>query len=112
MEITKSLAGMFSDKKEEKRQISFEVDLVVGKFNLVEEAKRQAQLGLPSFHEKKISSKEKEVVDYLDRNRKKYTTTQKNNSQQNIANSKIFATNTNKSKPKVSTRSLKEKPEK
>ena len=70
MEITKSLAGMFSDKKEEKRQISFEVDLVVGKFNLVEEAKRQAQLGLPSFHEKKISSKEKEVVDYLDRNRK------------------------------------------
>jgi hypothetical protein len=45
--------------------LSLEIDSIVEKFQLVKEAKRLAALGLPSFHEKKPTQKESEVLEHL-----------------------------------------------
>ena len=55
----------FSGRPARPENLSLEIDSIVDKFQLVKEAKRLAALGLPSFHEKKPTQKETEVVEHL-----------------------------------------------
>lgn len=56
---------IFSRKPARSDNLSLEIDAIVEKFQVVKEAKRLAALGLPSFHEKKPTQKELEVVEHL-----------------------------------------------
>ena len=56
---------IFSKRARRPENLSIEIDSIIEKFQLVKEAKRLAQLGLPSFHEKKPTQKELEVVEHL-----------------------------------------------
>ena len=56
---------LFSKQAARPENLSLEIDSIVEKFQIVKEAKRLAALGLPSFHEKKPTQKETEVVEHL-----------------------------------------------
>ena len=43
---------LFSKRASRPENLSIEIDLIIEKFHLVKEAKRLAEMGLPSFHEK------------------------------------------------------------
>jgi hypothetical protein len=59
----KSLKGWFSSSKPEP---SLEVTAITKQFNLLEEARKLGELGLPSFHSKSITATEQEVVRYIE----------------------------------------------
>lgn len=56
---------IFSKRAKRPENLSIEIDSIVENFQLVKEAKRLAAMGLPSFHEKKPTQKELEVVEHL-----------------------------------------------
>ncbi|NBO40775.1 MAG: hypothetical protein EBU92_04415 [Betaproteobacteria bacterium] len=56
---------LFSKRASRPENLSIEIDSIIEKFHLVKEAKRLAEMGLPSFHEKKPTQKELEVVEHL-----------------------------------------------
>jgi hypothetical protein len=55
----------FSRQPARPENLSLEIDSIAERFEIVKEAKRLAALGLPSFHEKKPTQKETEVVEHL-----------------------------------------------
>ena len=55
----------FSRQSARPENLSLEIDSIAERFEIVKEAKRLAALGLPSFHEKKPTQKETEVVEHL-----------------------------------------------
>ena len=65
MRVMAWLKQFFSGRPARHENLSLEIDSIVDKFQLVKEAKRLAALGLPSFHEKKTTQKETEVVEHL-----------------------------------------------
>ena len=65
MRVMAWLKQFFSGRPARPENLSLEIDSIVDKFQLVKEAKRLAALGLPSFHEKKPTQKETEVVEHL-----------------------------------------------
>ena len=56
---------IFSKRTKTPENLSIEIDSIVENFQLVKEAKRLAEMGLPSFHEKKPTQKELEVVEHI-----------------------------------------------
>ena len=56
---------IFSKRAKRPENLSIEIDSIVENFQLVKEAKRLAEMGLPSFHEKKPTQKELEVVEHI-----------------------------------------------
>ena len=65
MRVMAWLKQFFSGRPARSENLSLEIDSIVDKFQIVKEAKRLAALGLPSFHEKKPTQKETEVVEHL-----------------------------------------------
>jgi hypothetical protein len=65
MRVMAWLKQFFSGRPARSENLSLETDSIVDKFQIVKEAKRLAALGLPSFHEKKPTQKETEVVEHL-----------------------------------------------
>lgn len=63
MKNLKSFKGWFSSKKPEP---TLEVTVITKQFNLLEEARKLGELGLPSFHSKAITATEQEVVRYIE----------------------------------------------
>ena len=55
----------FSGSAGQTENLSIEIDSIVEKFQLVKEAKRLANMGLPAFHEKKPTSLELSVVEHV-----------------------------------------------
>ena len=60
--VRKILIGLFTSKSE----TTLELSAITKRFNLLEEAKKLALLGLPAFHTKSLSSVELEVVRYIE----------------------------------------------
>lgn len=52
MRVMAWLKQFFSGRPARSENLSLEIDSIVDKFQIVKEAKRLAELGLPSFHEK------------------------------------------------------------
>ena len=65
MRVMAWLKRLFSRQPARPENLSLEIDSIVEKFQIVKEAKRLASMGLPSFHEKKPTQKEIEVVEHL-----------------------------------------------
>ena len=65
MRVMAWLKQLFSRQPARPENLSLEIDSIVEKFQMVKEAKRLASMGLPSFHEKKPTQKEIEVVEHL-----------------------------------------------
>lgn len=65
MRVMDWLKRFFFRSSGETENLSIEIDSIVEKFQLVKEAKRLANMGLPAFHEKKPTSLELSVVEHV-----------------------------------------------
>ena len=65
MRVMDWLSSWFKKRKPDVENLAIEIDSIVEKFQLVKEARRLAKLGLPAFHEKKLTSQEHDVVEHL-----------------------------------------------
>ena len=65
MRVMEWFKRFFSRSTEKTENLSIEIDSIVEQFQLVKEAKRLAQMGLPAFHEKKPTGLELSVVEHV-----------------------------------------------